>query len=448
MPMDQPATPPGTVPPAAGTTLVPPAGPAMAPPADLKPLTPLARPTPMAPVVPNGHPAPVAAWAGIQQDHPAGPFSTLAQSYNVPMHSPQTWGSVEYLLWWVKPGPVSVPLVNTTIVPENLANSIAAGGITDPLARTVFGNESVNFDSSSGVRFTVGSWLDGCQENGFEGSMFFLPRQSKGQTFTGGTGAAGQPALTVPFNSVGPGPVIGETSAAIAGPFATATIVGTITERMTTDFWGGDADMLFNMWKGEFWRFDAIAGFKYLNLNETFDFTTAVRTPPFGSTDDQFRTSNHFYGGELGGRVTAQMDRVGFQLTGKVGLGDNVETVDLRGTSVAPTDFGGTFGPGGLFTQSSNIGKTERGRFSAVPQVNGTISYDVNCHLKAYAGYNFIYWANVVRPGDQIDRNINPNLAAVFGGSAAGTGSPQPTRLMRETDFWAHGVSLGLSMTW
>ena len=54
-------------------------------------------------------------------------------------------------------------------------------------------------------------------------------------------------------------------------------------------------------------------------------------------------------------------------------------------------------------------------------------------------GYNFMYWSNVVRPGDQIDRNINPNLAPVFGGTAGGVGAAAPARLNRETDFWAHG---------
>ena len=91
--------------------------------------------------------------------------------------------------------------------------------------------------------------------------------------------------------------------------------------------------------------------------------------------------------------------------------------------SIAPTDFGRAAGVGGLFAQSSNIGSTTHGRFSVVPQVLGSLSYEINCHLKFSAGYNFIYWTDVERPGNQIDRNINPNLAPVFGGSAAGVGA-------------------------
>jgi hypothetical protein len=464
IPMGQPMPPSGPLPPPPGVTppmgvtpppgVTPPAtGPTMTPPTDTKPPTPLPPPTPVTPppprtVAPYGSAVPAAAWSGLQPAHPGGAFSELAQAYNAPLRGPQTWGSVDYLLWWVRPGPVPVPLVNTTIVPEDLAGSIAAGGVTDPLARTIFGDQSVDFGGLSGVRFVVGTWFDNCQETGFEASMFFLPQQSRGLGFIGGTGTNAQPALTVPFNSVGPGPVIGETSATIAGPFAGAAVIGSINERMTTNLWGGDADMLFNLWKGEFWRFDAIGGFKFLDLYETMDFETTVRTAPFGSTDDQFRTTTRFYGGEIGGRVSAQMDRLGFQFAAKVGLGDNEETVDVRGSSIAPTDFGGAPGLGGLFAQSSNIGSTTHGRFSVVPQIITSVSYDVNCHLKFNAGYNFIYWTDVARPGNQIDRNINPNLAPVFGGAAGGVGAPQPTRLAQESDFWAQGLSLGMTVTW
>ena len=48
-----------------------------------------------------------------------------------------------------------------------------------------------------------------------------------------------------------------------------------------------------------------------------------------------------------------------------------------------------------------------------------------------FGGYSFMYWSNVVRPGDQIDRNLNPNLiptSATFGGPAT---PRQPTAPFR-----------------
>ncbi|HEX4592061.1 MAG TPA: BBP7 family outer membrane beta-barrel protein [Gemmataceae bacterium] len=416
--------------------------------------TPLPSPTPVPPppptqaAIPPTYPMSAAAWSAAGASTHSTPFSDLAHAYAVPTWGPRAWGNVEYLLWWTKPGPVSVPLVNTTIVPENLGTSPSTGSLNDRLARTIFGDQTVDFGTRSGIRLFGGMWIDCCHETGFELGMFFLPQATSSFAATGGTSPNGTPILTVPFNDVGPGPVVGETAAAIAGPFNGNIIVGTISERMVTNLWGANADMLFNFWKGEFWRFDGIAGWQFMDLYESLDFNTEVRTAPFGSTFDQFRTFNRFYGGDIGGRITVHGDKLGGSLTGKVALGDNVQTLDIAGSSVMPTTFGGGAAPGGLFALSSNSGRTSRGQFSVIPQVNGTVTYDVNCHVTTYIGYDFMYWSRVLRPGDQIDRNINTNLAPVFGGSAAGIGAAMPTRLNRETDFWAHGVSLGVSVKW
>src|SRR5207248_10811483 len=152
---------------------------------------------------------------------PGAPSSDLAHWYNVPIHGPQAWFGVEYLLWWVRPGPVSIPLANTTRVPVDLATAVSTGSIADPNAITILGNQRIYFGTSSGVRATVGRWLDSCQEVGVEGNFFILPERIRTIVLAGGTGPNTTPALTVPFNSVG-GTFVGETSATIAGPFAGA----------------------------------------------------------------------------------------------------------------------------------------------------------------------------------------------------------------------------------
>ena len=49
----------------------------------------------------------------------------------------------------------------------------------------------------------------------------------------------------------------------------------------------------------------------------------------------------------------------------------------------------------------------------------------------------------VVRPGNQIDRNINTSQNAFYGtGILTGPASPAP--LFNRTDFWAQGVNFGL----
>jgi hypothetical protein len=53
----------------------------------------------------------------------------------------------------------------------------------------------------------------------------------------------------------------------------------------------------------------------------------------------------------------------------------------------------------------------------------------------------------VVRPGEQIKRNINPNLTFSYGNDPPVTpsGPAEPTFSFHTTDFWAQTVSIGLA---
>ena len=61
-------------------------------------------------------------------------------------------------------------------------------------------------------------------------------------------------------------------------------------------------------------------------------------------------------------------------------------------------------------------------------------------------GLGQIYWKSVARPAQQIDRAVNPSqLPSIFGpGQLVGT--PRPTFVFRDTDFWAQGISFGLEL--
>ena len=63
--------------------------------------------------------------------------------------------------------------------------------------------------------------------------------------------------------------------------------------------------------------------------------------------------------------------------------------------------------------------------------------------LFGFIGYDFMYWSQVVRPGSQVDRNINLSQSSVFG-SGALMGPASPSAVINHTDFWAQGITLGL----
>ena len=68
-------------------------------------------------------------------------------------------------------------------------------------------------------------------------------------------------------------------------------------------------------------------------------------------------------------------------------------------------------------------------------------------------GYNFLYWSSVVRPGEQIDRrldvtqipNFSPPPSPPFGPTLP-TNPQVPQRLLKDSDFWAHGLTAGIEI--
>ncbi|HNL54844.1 MAG TPA: BBP7 family outer membrane beta-barrel protein [Turneriella sp.] len=94
--------------------------------------------------------------------------------------------------------------------------------------------------------------------------------------------------------------------------------------------------------------------------------------------------------------------------------------------------------------------------FAFVPEVNFNVGYQFTNHFKMFVGYDFLYWSKVLRAGDQIDTTVN--LAGIpyapqpgqrdADGNVIPAGANRPTVLLRETDFWAQGISLGMLWTW
>jgi len=81
-----------------------------------------------------------------------------------------------------------------------------------------------------------------------------------------------------------------------------------------------------------------------------------------------------------------------------------------------------------------------------VPEVGVNLGYEFGRHVRVFAGYTFLYWSDVVRPGVQFSRVVNPANAPTsleFGSAAPaqlGTGT-----VFRHSDFWAQGVNIGVA---
>ena len=159
--------------------------------------------------------------------------------------------------------------------------------------------------------------------------------------------------------------------------------------------------------------------------------------------NDHFATRNQFFGGQVGWRSEFDWRHWLLEVTTKVALGSTNERVNIDGLNIiTPLGSTPTRSLGGLLAQPTNIGNFSRDRFAVVPEVGLNLGYKFTDHIRAFVGYDFLYWSNVVRPGDQIDRTVNATQIAPRTGPFVGPARPEFN--FKGTDYWAHGVNFGL----
>jgi hypothetical protein len=369
---------------------------------------------------------------------------------------------LDYLLWWVKGAPLSVPLVTTG--PESTTDGIIKRSQTTilygaPSGPAVGGNDTQNFDGLSGARLTLGYWLDDAHRFAVEAGGFALQQGSAG--FDMQSNSTGSPALVIPMYNAflylpegrcgppsqrGCGTGVGEDRAPVALP---DELAGSVSISNTLQLWGLHANAVENVIRTPTWDVSALGGFRYLNLSEDFNMSSTITgiagTPfagQFGFTVDNFATRNQFYGALLGLRAFGRYGPFSLESTLTAGLGFNHETIGIDG-SYSANNFFTTSGPYGIFATPANSGSSSSNKFSVVPEAQIKLGYDITPTIRLTVGYDIIYVSNVVRPTDQIDRNLSKGQ--FYQEDPYSTSLAYPQRLNRSTDFYAQGVSVGLA---
>jgi hypothetical protein len=342
--------------------------------------------------------------------------------------------TAEYLLWWIKSSSMP-PLITTGPVGST-------GALGAPGTIVLFGGDIDN-ETRSGGRFHTWYWFDDDHCWGLDGRVFFLANRS----VNFGAGSDQFPLLARPFFEQN----TGTESAEIATLPGLAS--GTVSVNSFSRLWGADLNLRRNIWEGCCLRWDLLAGFRYLSLREGLSINenlVAAPTAPVFAGDtisvlDQFNTRNQFYGGQLGSLMEFRRNRWTLDFDFRLGLGNTHQVVDIRGNQLVTTPAGSTsFSEGGLLALPSNIGSFNRDRFAVVPEVGVTLGLQVTPHIKLLVGYTFLYWSNVVRPGNQIDRVIDVSQIPNAGLAVPSAGGAHPAVLFKSTDFWAQGLSFGM----
>lgn len=355
----------------------------------------------------------------------------------------QGWLNVEYLVWWT--AAMQTPtLVSTS--PSGTAQT--AAGVLDQGATPLFGGDLLR-DVRSGGRIRFGKWLDECRRFGIEAEYLALGEISDGFSAT----STGDPILARPFfNAL----TNQEDAELVAFP---GVLSGTVTAAAEGTLHSGGARLLWNMCCdggsidscSSHSRVDLLLGYRFLRLDEslvmTEDLTSQLSTDPGTfAIVDRFRTANQFHGGEIGLLRNESYGHWSLELLFKVALGNVHEQVVIDGSTVITDDAGTEEFTGGLLAQRTNSGLFSRNRYALVPELGLTLGYDLSDCWRATFGYTVIYWDRVVRPGDQIDRQVNPNLLAPE--LVPLEGPLRPEFEFKENGFWAQGMSFGLSYTW
>jgi Putative beta barrel porin-7 (BBP7) len=394
--------------------------------------------------------------------------------------APRFWFDGEYLLWFAKDQPIGFPLLTTSAPAQN---GLLGASSTIQLVP----GHDINYNAISGFRLTTGFYGDADRRFGAMVSGFYTEQKRITQNFSTqlpGT-SVGIPLLARPFIDTDTGlSSLVLTNAGLG--------VGTASVSTSTQTWGVEATAVWNLFRsapggGGWGSLDFFAGYKYLQVREdlkieSFSTLTGVEVipifqiGPFGvpiqvgvrivpinnvavggvitgapatvQVVDRFVATNQFNGGVFGFRQEYHYGM--WNLTGiaKIGIGNMHQILEIQGATTFANPLAGTSGStyGGLFANSSNIGRFVKDTFAVIPEFTLNVGLNVTRRVSVFAGYNFMYVSRVIRPGNQINPVVDSStipFSATFGESGH---TPAVQRLFAETDFWIQGANFGLSV--
>ena len=349
----------------------------------------------------------------------------------------------EYLLWWANRA--NIPVLATT---NRLAPTAILG---QPGTQSLLGPGTFGPELRDGFRIRGGAWLDDCGLRGIDAGYFFLGRRSESASFD----STQFPVINRPFFA----PNIGrEFAELVAQP---NRLTGRIDITADTFLWGADVNFRKALCRTCDRTTGWFAGYRHLNLSErltiseTLDVIGPGEQDPIGTrvfVRDRFETRNRFHGGQIGGFWNRRLGQFDWDLRAGIALGSTLQTVEIEGLQqrTRPGEATENF-RGGLLATGPNLGTFTQSKFSVVPEITTNLGYRVLPNLRLSVGYNFLYWSNVVRPGDQIDRVVDLALVPNFVPNPPGiapTANPRPLPTFRQSDFWAHGVQFGVEYRW
>jgi hypothetical protein len=353
------------------------------------------------------------------------------------------WITTDYLMWWTKSGS-SPPLVTT-----GSTFDFNPGALGEHGTHVLFGG-TLDPGMYSGLRLNGGFWIT--DHLGIDASYFSLFQNSL--SFNAPSDQNGYPLIARPvYYSLS-----GSESSYVDSYPGIAT--GGSSAMFSSKLSGLELNLAIKAVRDGGLSVDGFVGYRQLNLNENITvqdniaalqagyltFMNQPADPPNSLLDfDSFTTSSNFYGGQFGGRVNWNFDRFNFNILGKLAMGVSQQIATINGSTTLVTPGAASVTvPGGIFVQSTNIGRYVSDQFAVVPELGLNFGYQLTPCVQFKFGYTFLFWSSVARPGQQIDRRVNGNNVATDA-NFGGTGGPAtPGFNFVHSNYWAQGLNIGL----
>jgi len=352
------------------------------------------------------------------------------------------WVGVDYLNWRIKNGPLP-----TTMITAGSPNDAIPGALGQPGTQILLGGNNSNgmdYGPFSGIRMNAGFFLDDDKIFSFEGSAFIMEQRSF--NYSTATGA-GQPIVTAPFFN---------TNGSASSIFATvpndlnnlpSSQIGIYSYSKLS---GGEANAKARFGEvGNGFSSELLFGGKFTELEENLVYSFDSQRPSGNNIAgvqgvDQFLTRNWFYGVQVGGGVRYDWKRFHASALGKIALGQTQQNIAISGsrsTSINGSPVGDPTN-GFVYALPSNSAMFNYSAFSAIPELQCRVGYDVTKHLQLYAGYDYFYWTSVLRPGAAVDSVINTSQR----NGQALVGAARPEMNYSPSGIWAQGMTFGIEL--
>ena len=315
-----------------------------------------------------------------------------------------------------------------------------AGELNQADTSILSGRDVILDDVTVGGSFTLGTWLDNCQNR----SLVFRGWIAGKEDYQFSADQNSFPVITRPFLNVTDNQTPEQDTQLVAFPGRTD---GNIHVRAESSVYGGDLSIRQLWWNQLGLRVDLFYGYQHMRMDESLGISsTSVSLDPnfapLGSIlaiNDNFDVENSFHGGQLG---LASLYREGcwsMRSLAKIGFGSLRREAHLRGNTLTSVGNATAIDNNGLLVRSTNQGHSRDHTFGWVPELDFTLGWHRYPRFDVTVGYHLVAMTDALQVAGMIDPSLAVNLAD------PPTGQQRPSRGFQYDTFYIQGIHVGLA---